>query len=181
MANQRPRSFGDYQERKNLDASRKRSVETVLKNLMNTDMLRIKAIRDDLIRRNNVLTNSDAFYHRGQIYTLNTQVGYKPLTKHPIHPSLRDEMFEYEKQIQEFKNDKVILEQGLGVLVRNAMEAQDIRDALPDILLPCMGSPEHLMDRTRPELYTLTSELHRHQYEKTLDKIYFYLGSRLLG
>jgi hypothetical protein len=98
-----------------------------------------------------------------------------------IHDSLLSEMQEYDRQIREFNADKVAFDQGFSLLLSKCTSPQDVRDALPDVLLPVMGSPEHLLDRTRPEMYTLTSPLHIKQFEKVKDKIYFYLATALLG
>lgn len=177
------KTHAQLKERRALDDKRKYTIEYIIRNLMQSDIKRLNDMKSQIIQKHVKLTGSDGFYHRGQFFTTVTSVGTtsSALQKDAAHPEVREELFEYEKQVKELQNDKVILSQGLSILIRNAVSPQEIRDALPDILLSVMGSPENVLARTKPEMHTISSKLHQLQYEKTLDKIYFYLGSRLLG
>lgn len=177
------KTFQQVQSRRHDDEVRKTKIDGMLKRLMDSDVKRINRMVDEIIVEHRKLTGTDGFYHKGQIYgnVMGVSQSSPAMQKQPIHESLRERMFEYDRQLAELVKDRDILRQGLGVLIRRANTPQEIRNALPDLLLPVMDSPEHLLDRTEPEMHTLTSQIHRIQYERTLDKIYFYLGSRLLG
>lgn len=175
------RTFTQIQERKGLDTFRTNARRTVLKGLMTPQMDYLNNLRYSIITKHVEKTHTDGFYHRGVWYTnFSGQAPATSLQKQSIHESLLPEIFDYERLIKDFNADKVSIEQGISLLLREAKAPQDIRDALPEVLLPVMGSPEHLLQRTRPELYTLTSELHKKQFEKVMEKIYFYLATALL-
>lgn len=176
------RTFNQIQERKSIDAFRYKKRQYIVKGLMGTQMNYLNNLRYNIIQKNTELTLKDGFFYRGQWYTNSTaKVPQKVMQASSIHESLLPEIQELEKQLREFNADKVSFNQGIGLLLGKCFNPQDIRDALPEVLVPLMDSPEHLLDRTRPELYTLTSDLHIKQFEKVKEKIYFYLATALLG
>lgn len=176
------RTFAQIQERKGLDAFRANARKSIVKGLMTPQMNYLNNLRYNIVQKHTELTLSDGFYYKGLFHTNTTaKVPTSKMKQDAIHDSLLPEMQEYERQIKEFNADKVSFDQGFSLLLSKCTCPQDVRDTLPDILLPVMGSPEHLLDRTRPEMYTLNSPLHIKQFEKVKDKIYFYLATALLG
>lgn len=176
------RTFAQIQERKGLDAFRSNARKSIVKGLMAPQMNYLNNLRYNIIKKHSELTLTDGFYYKGFFHTNTTaKVPQGKMKQDAIHDSLLPEMQEYDRQIKEFNADKVLFDQGFSLLLSKCSNPQDVRDALPDILLPVMGSPEHLLDRTRPEMYTLSSPLHIQQFEKVKDKIYFYLATALLG
>lgn len=176
------RTHEEFQQRKMMDAFRQSIINDAVNGLMSEDDKRLKQMVADIIRDHVTLTKTDGFYFNGQVYTNLQGVAFKSIQKLPIHPSLKDRITEYAKQVIELKSDQAKISQGLAVLIRNCIDHQGVRNALPDLLIPTINNQSiQMLKRTLPEGHTLTSKLHIAQYEKTMDRVYFYLGSRLLG
>ena len=144
----------------------------------------IDQIVRDIISENTKLTGKDGFYWNGRVLSnVQTQkgLGTMHLQKAPIHPSLKDKMLEAQSFWDRLTADKKKLTQGLAVLLRNANGKQEVRDALPELAVKMLDGGRLLsLPRTQPELYTLTSPLHRKQFKETEELMYFYLASRII-
>lgn len=170
----------EYRIRQQADQFRTTSIKKVLDVLLRNDRARLDELVKGIIADHVALTQTDGFYFDGRVYTNVIGVPFATLQKQPIDPSLKPRMLVYIKQMREMDADEAKIGQGLAVLLRKATNDQDVRDALPEPLVKVLP---HLSqyERQRPAAYGLTSKLHQVQYDKTMDQIYFYLGSRLLG
>ncbi len=177
-----PKTHAEYQERKAKDEFRQKIITDIVSALMTVDKNRLDRMCAEIVEDHVKLTKTDGFYHNGRVFTNMTGVAFKALQKQPIHPSLKLRIIEYTKQCREFDSDTAKISQGFAVLIRDCTTIQGVRNALPDVILPCMTDPRFKqVERTMPEGFTLTSKLHQGQFEKTMDRVYFYLGSRLMG
>lgn len=176
------RTHEEYQKRKATDAFRSDTINELIGELTSADEFRLKDMVRDIINEHVKLTGTDGFYHNGRVYTNMTGVPFGSLQKVPIAPSLKPRILEYNKQCNDLDRDRAAIKQGLAVLIRNCETIQAVRNALPEVLIPIMKDIRYKATlRTMPEGHTLTSKLHQKQFEKTMDRVYFYLGSRLLG
>ncbi|MCF8861653.1 hypothetical protein Ab1vBOLIVR2_gp71 [Agrobacterium phage OLIVR2] len=174
----------EYLHRKAIDENRVNFVNGIIKELMSSDKARLDTMIKEIIEEHEKLTQTDGFFFDGRVYTNKVGIPFKSLQKVGVHPSLKARVLEYKKQCRDIENDEARIGQGLAVLVRNATSPQHFRDAVPDILLPLVPSSfisTKNLKRTIEEGALLTTKLHRDQFQKTMDRIYFYLGSRLLG
>lgn len=167
--------------RKSGDQFRADIIIKIIASLCEPDANRLYNLRVNIIARHCILTGTDSFYTQGEIWSNIQGLPQKVLQKRPIHESLKEELHELIKQRNQLKADREKLKQGLAVIIRSLDTHEEVRDALPDLLLPFMDSTTAVLPRTRPELYTLTQEIWKQQYKKTEELIYFYLGSRLLS
>ena len=172
----------EYLERKARDEFRQKIIIDVVTQLTAVDQKRLNEMKAKIINDHVQLTGTDGFYHNGMFYTNMSGVPVKSMQKLPIHPTLKGQAIEHDKQVRALASDTAKISRGLAVLIRNCIDYQGVRNALPDVLIPITTITEIARhDRTMPEGYTLTSKLHKDQFQNTLDRIYFYLGSRLLG
>lgn len=175
------KTHAEYEARKAQDAFKQKIINDIINKLIGHENARLKELVSGIINDHVKLTGTDGFYYRGNVYTNVMGASFATLQKLPIHDSLKDRMQEYIKQVQEIDADRAKIAQGLAVLLRQANSYQSVRNALPELLIPCTSWDVSSLSRQTPEAAGLTSKLHIQQYEKTKDMLYFYLGSRLLG
>lgn len=178
-----PVTKAEFLQRKEVDERRTRFISGIITELLSSDKARLKSMIEKIVEEHESLTQTDGFFFDGQVYTNKVGIPFKSLQKVGVHPSLKARVLEYKKQCRDIDADDARLSQGLAVLVRNAVTPQDFRDAVPDILLSLVPTTFgiHRLPRNEPEGANLTTKLHKQQFEKTIDRVYFYLGSRLLG
>ena len=176
------RTHAEYQERKAHDTWRVNKINNLIGELTKAEFTRLNDMITRIIDEHVKLTQTDGFYFSGKVFTNISGVSYATLSKVPIHPSLKARATEYIHQCKELDQNSAKIRQGIAVLIRDAHSDQDLRDALPDALTSLVDNGRLTnLPRTKEEGHTLTSKLHKQQFERTMDKVYYYLGSRLLG
>lgn len=175
------KTHAQYAERKLHDMFRSNMANMVMDNLLKSETERLKKTIIDIIIAHTDLTNTDGFYFDGSVRSLVQGASHAALNKVPLHDSLKPEMAEYIKQERMLARDRAKIAQGLAVLLRSVRNNQDVRDALPELLVQFAPVAVSSLQRQLPEAHNLTSVLHIRQFEQTKEMLYFYLGSRLLG
>jgi len=142
---------------------------------------RLLAKEQDIVKENNRLTgNSDGFYYQGNFYSnLDVRLRAKA-KKNPLHFTMYDTMAKYDKDRKEIEFDKERVKQALLLVLRDCKHEQDIRDALPNSVTNLIPNIKNL-PRTREEGFTLfNDERGMKQYHSLVQKIDYYMATRLL-
>lgn len=96
------------------------------------------------------------------------------------HESILPKAMAMVQFVDRYKFEKIRTQQALAILLFGAQTPQDIRDALPEFLIPYVKELATL-PRTREEAWTLEDRpLHKAQYVVLRDLIEFYLVNKLL-
>ena len=98
----------------------------------------------------------------------------------PLEDSLRtkiDELIQSEHQAQK---DFLRIRQGMLLVLRLCTNNQDLRDVLPEALIPAFGAELSTLPRTREPGFVIESELLRKQWENVLDRVNYHCAMRLI-
>ena len=129
------------------------------------------------------LSRANYFQHGGNAYKLDTLtevvVQQGLITHIPRIPlNYLNEFKTLYRKKTNLLAESLKITQVMLTVVSSCKTEQDLRDALPEILV--MGALAEI-PRTRPEGYTITSELHLQQFNKYRDKLYTYAAYKFLG
>ena len=133
----------------------------------------------DLVKENHQAGGSpDGFLYRGVFYNNLRSNIFSKGQRGNLMPSMEDSMIQYLKDVKKTSDDRTKVRQVLANLLLPCKSEQDVRDVLPESLIEVI--PElRQMPRTRPEAFTLVTELHRSQYAEFKDLISIYLMARM--
>lgn len=180
-------SYNNLSSREQYDRAKQQTVEhislikDIVRQLVMDEQESINSAVRKIVDDHTLRSGSNAFLYKGHVYT-NSSGPTSSLKRAPLHPSLMPEWESTYADQESLNRDKAMLQQGIAVLLRNIHDNQGIRDALPEPLVKILDGGRLLnYPRTRPELFPLTSKLHKNQFEKTNELIFFYLSSRLLS
>lgn len=95
------------------------------------------------------------------------------------HKTLMDSFDQLAKDKAQLQMNHQKIRQGIGMLLRPCKTRQDIRDVLPDTLVNLTDLKQ--LTRTREEAYSIAgSGMLKQQYDKTMELVFMYLGTKLL-
>jgi hypothetical protein len=123
---------------------------------------------------------SHGFLFGGQFHTFlehrDRPTAEKKLLAIALHARGRD----YLKDVAMTAKEKTRLTQGVSQLLQSCRSLQDIRDALPDVVVALFSELTQLT-RTRPEAWPFEGKpFQMHSYKQTADLLSFYVSNRLL-
>ena len=121
------------------------------------------------------------FMHAGVVYVPKNSPYRQQGTSYPtLHFALCKQANAFIKDRQTVENDKQMIKQICHLLVHHCDNWQDVRDALPESLVELAPWLNDL-GRTKEEAYTIRDdERAMRQYTQLLDKIDFYLATRMI-
>jgi hypothetical protein len=130
-------------------------IQLLLQDILRHEQKRLDRVLGTLLEQNAMHGGSaKAFLHKGAIFSLEPM---KIVRGHPVKPLVNhlaedaDYLVEMRKQLASTEQR---LRQGLSVVVTRCAGHQDLRDALPDVLVRELPSLRGLQ-RTRPEGFML--------------------------
>lgn len=133
----------------------------------------------DLIEKNHEAGGSpDGFLYEGVYYNNLRATIFSKGKRGNLMPSMEPAMKQYLDDRKKIESDRAKVRQTLTLLILPCETKQDIRDVLPEILVENIPDLAAL-PRIREEAFTLTTELHRTQYNEFKDLISIYLVSRM--
>lgn len=155
-------------------------IQVVLSDLLQFERKRLEGVLEKILQTNRKHGRSgNAFIHQGQVYSLLPicQIRGEPITE--PHPAVTEDLDYYLNQKEELIRSEQRLKQGLSVVVGRCKTIQDLRNALPDILVHELPSLRGL-SRTEPEGAMLESRPKlREQFEQTIDLALTFAAKRL--
>lgn len=173
-----------FEQRKQALAEHQRMISDMVHQFTIDERNHIDDIVRTIIADNTKLTGKDGFYWNGKVLSnvqMQRGMGTNHIQKSSIHPDLKERMLDAQAQYDRLALDRKKLQQGIAVLLRNAGTKEEIRNALPEIAVDVLdGGRLKSIPRTEPELYTLTSDLHRKQFKETEELMLYYLASRII-
>ena len=130
-------------------------IDSLLTSIGKADKDYIKALVEDITEKNFVFTqNREGFIFGQTFYTSLPSKSIRTATKVPLDSSLYEDALSLVEASRELSQDTQRLRQGLTVVLRDYMNLQDVRDALPNFVRMVLPQLNHL-DRTRKVAYTL--------------------------
>lgn len=165
-----------------------RSAHSIIQPLMNKlfepEGRRLQTWIDQLCKKNAEIKNlvePVGFMYSGRWYRPSHQLRPGKYPKVQLHISLWPEISNLHRDIGIVKNDKQFIGQTLAQLLARCNDLQDVRDTLPECLVPFADDWITSFARTRPEAFTIEgNERALRQYERVLPKMEVYSMSRLL-
>ena len=153
----------------------------ILADLFAKDSQVLRRDLEELIDANHQAGNpKEGFLLNGEFHTLMNSKSIPLENKRQIHVSLYGQTMAYIRQRDTCNKEKSRMTFGLVVLLTDCKTWQDIRDALPEILVKMVPGLTELK-RTRQEAWTLEFKpLQQHQYQEIRDLIDFYFTNKLL-
>jgi hypothetical protein len=156
-------------------------VMDIVTTLFEPDKRRLAAWVDRLIERNDEIIGfaNHAFIYNGQQFR---QSNVKGVIK--VFPSLDyslwDEADQFIADSKAIDQDKSFVRQALVRLMAPCLNAQDIRNALPECLADCIPALREY-DRTAPEFYTIANNPRaQRQIAKIMPKLELYSVTRMM-
>jgi hypothetical protein len=157
-------------------------INPIMAELTSIDKALVKDATIKLIAANYALGGDQyGFLQSGKFFTFHRLPPNYP--KAMLHPDLRKQGLALVARASMLNKDTWRITQGLAQILKSCVSNQDVRDALPAIVLNTCNGLKFLSDipRTRPEAWTIAhSEPHWHDYVKTKELIHFYVASRIL-
>lgn len=156
-------------------------IQTILSDLLDAEKNRLTAVLESLLKSNHECGGSSkAFLYKGQVFNLLPIAQVRGEKILPVKPTLHDEVEYLISLRSELTHTEQKLRQGLSVVVNKCQSLQDLRDALPDILVREIPSLRGLQ-RTRPEGYLLEhNQRLKEQFEKVVDLALTFAAKRML-
>lgn len=156
-------------------------IDTLTTALLKQETKGIAQERDFLIDQNTELGNpqqgfllGEGFFHKDSLTNLSG------VTKKPLHFSLLDQGLGFLDRLAQHEIDKQRLTQGLAQFLKSCTSLQDVRDALPEMVvkeIPMLSA----LPRTRDEAWQIAGDQKRQdQWDKTRELILFHFANRML-
>lgn len=119
------------------------------------------------------------FTFNGAIYSAHTLTPTRQYVS-PLPSEYVELALEYSKKSSVVLNEIIRVNQLLGLITRDTKTLQDVRDALPEVLIKYLSFGG--LSRTREEAYTIKdNSMHMAQYEKTMNLIYLKDAMNIIG
>ncbi len=135
-----------------------------------------------LIQSNHLLGGGRYSYTvKGKIVVVNPKAGRIEKYK-PIHKSLLDQALKLQELEYKVMKARNIIFNSLSPLLVRCESAQDVRDALPNVVATRLYTLEiGGLDRTREQGYMFTSDPDKMRtYNNMLEVLYYYMANRLV-
>jgi hypothetical protein len=141
-------------------------VEAIMDELFGSADEYVRKESRKLVRRNSSMHKNDqmCFTHKGRLYEMEEQHGQRyPRPINLAHPSLRDDIDEFDLHLEKLEREKATVKSFLQVVALQCASEEDFRSILPGSLMRFVTPlAEHLSDEsTLKDSETLLS-----QYEK---------------
>jgi hypothetical protein len=163
-----------------------RLIEHIAKVLFEAERRRLQNWIDKLTRANqeaNTNPKLEGFLYEG-VYYRPSWIGRGVWPHGALHHSLADDMRVFLKDKKSVDDDERFIRQTLFALLYPCKNNQDIRDTLPECLLPVIAVPGiglASLSRTRQPACTIEGNARAlRQYEKILPKIELYTAARMM-
>jgi hypothetical protein len=158
-------------------------IETIIAKLFNPDDRRLKHWVDKLDGQNRELRQDNTllgFLYLGRYFRPSHVEGKDPMGVKPCHPDLYSKIEAYLSDEKLVDSDKQFLRQGLYTLLDPCQSLQDVRDTLPECLVPFLPEIKDI-DRDREPGFTLEGNPRgARQFEKLRDKLEAYAVSGII-
>jgi hypothetical protein len=159
----------------------KKWTEHIAEQLCSRDKRRLETAKEELIL-SNLRTGGPAcgFLFGGTFHTNLPLTDQPAAEKKLLHPSLHQAGREYMADVAATGREHMRLRQGLGLLLNPCQGDQDIRDALPDVVVGFF--PElNALSRLREEAWVFRDQpLKMHSHKLTQELLNFYACNQLL-
>lgn len=157
-------------------------INNILLKLFEKDVTRLHDVKTNLIEENFSLGNpKDGFLFSGQFWSNLPHKQRKNAEKKLLHFDLHPAGREFVDELERTKQEQERLYHGLHLVVRDCQNAQDLRDALPDVVAHTLPDEARSLSRTRDPAWTLQGKpLQLSQYQKTEELLGFYIANGIL-
>ncbi len=157
-------------------------IDAIIEELFKPDTRRLANWIDQLCNRNQEISREtcNGFIYGGVFYRRSTVEGMIP-NKRSIHSSLGGDMDIYCRDQSLMLNDKAFIRQGLFMVLEPCQTDQDIRDALPECLIPCCSGNLGYLPRQNEACFTIKDNPRAaRQFAKIFPTMEIYAAARLI-
>lgn len=124
-------------------------------------------------------TTNSAFHYKGKTYFVTGEPAMRGARVVDVPPTIIPQLESYLEDKNQVERDETIIKQLVAALLHECKTSQDIRDALPDAIVPQNIMAEK--ERTRPAGYPFQSNPRLlRQFKKYEDAIFQYAAAKLL-
>lgn len=124
-------------------------------------------------------TTNSAFHYKGKTYFVTGALVTRGARVVDVPPAIIPQLESYLEDKNQVERDEAIIKQLVAALLHECKTSQDIRDALPDAIVPQNIMAEK--ERTRPAGYPFqTNPRLLRQFKKYEDVIFQYAAAKLL-
>lgn len=134
-----------------------------------------------IVEKNFELTRSVSFTYRSEVFLHPNLMGGAKGARGSLDPSLREELNAALKLRKDNNSMVEDIKRLLGQCLEECTCLQDVRDVLPECIIPLTPKEIKALPRTREEGCLLTKPQHKEQFKRLEDTFFLFLGSRLLG
>lgn len=157
-------------------------IEAIMETLLGAEYRRFSNWIDQLCKRNQE-ARGDAgtgFLYEGRYYKPSNVIVQPDVKKNPLHISLHAEMDVLIRDRAAIDIDQHLIKQSLFGLLYPCKTGQELRDALPDMLLPLIPFIQHHR-RTDDEAWSIRDNPRAvRQYARVLPRIEMYVAARMI-
>lgn len=155
----------------------------IVDDLFRNEDVRQQKLLEQVIEKNTDLGGPpEGFLHAGHFFSTLTGPSRYAATTRKVkgHPDVAEDAAYYLRVKVKRDKDYQKIHQSLGTMVRPCKTFQDLRDAIPEILVPCAAFLNGIQ-RTRPQGYTVIDRpLVQHQFDLMVDDILYYLANHII-
>lgn len=120
-----------------------------------------------------------AFHYKGKTYFVTGETTLRGARVVDVPPAIIPQLESYLEDKNQVERDEAIIKQLVAALLHECVNSQDIRDALPDAIVPQNLLAER--ERTRPVGYPFQNKPRLlRQFKKYEDTIFQYAAAKLL-
>ena len=124
-------------------------------------------------------TTNSAFHYKGKTYFVTGEPAMRGARVVDVPPAIIPQLESYLEDKNQVERDEAIIKQLVAALLHECENSQDIRDALPDCIVPANIMQER--ERSRPVGYPFDSNPRlKRQLDKYHDTIFQYAAAKLL-
>lgn len=155
------------------------NIDAVINWLFDAEKRRFKKFISQIHLENQEVSNAraDKFQYMGKVYNPDNLRSINTMT---LHLSLWDKMDQHLKDVKSIENDEQQIRQTLYKLFDHAHSLQELRDVLPDSIVPLFEQVKHMKRYDEIQWILRNDPRTYKQLQKTIEKIEMYSVTRML-
>lgn len=153
----------------------------IIENLIASEAKHLNGLESELVKEQQEYYPKDLGFLVNGTYWTGSNPYVNDAPRHALHKNIADKGYKLVNCYAALADDKKYFTQAFSVLFRNCKTVQDIRDAIPECLLSICPESLQKSKRTKEEGWTMrNTDVGANKFEKLKNKIYSYIGNRML-
>lgn len=153
--------------------------QRIMEDLFKADKARLQRRLSRTLAEVEGETTNSAFHYKGKTYFVTGETAMRGAKVIDVPPAIIPQLEGYLEDKNQVERDESVIKQLVAALLHECEDSQDIRDALPDAIVPQNIMAEK--ERTRPADYPFQNNPRLlRQFKKYEDVIFQYAAAKLL-